>query len=331
MRSHCDIAAIALYMSMTSSASNGIENPVVFTTNYDQGVEMAIEETIRQNNLSLQSCINGITSYRVLYPILAKANSALPIKQRNIGTDKQKFRLWWIARDWSYVSGEEPKICYQVVSELAPKDEAGSPSYPDMETLPPGAPHLHSNKVQELWTRNELTGRSEQVGGPILVKLHGSPLHFLPPSFEHFDATSLSSKTGADDCCICQDYLHFIVMSEHQYVNAIMKKSTFPLWAENMLAAPYKHILFMGYSMSDWNIRMQLGKSSEFVSNSGEKDNCTAIVIDPSDSERALLKRLGVDVMPRKLANFRTKLFGELPALHEISLKFPVLHQGTAK
>ena len=76
---------------------------------------------------------------------------------------------------------------------------------------------------------------------------------------------------------------------------------------------------------------MQLGKSSEFVSNSGEKDNCTAIVIDPSDSERALLKRLGVDVMPRKLANFRTKLFGELPALHEISLKFPVLHQGTAK
>jgi hypothetical protein len=81
-----------------------------------------------------------------------------------------------------------------------------------------------------------------EVRGPIIVKLHGSPL----------------DPAGNAE--------HWLVLSEHGYLEALIEKNL-PPWLDRQLAAqgaevgeqkPNRSLWFLGYSISDWNVRLRL-------------------------------------------------------------------------
>ena len=74
--------------------------------------------------------------------------------------------------------------------------------------------------------------------GPVIVKLHGSPLDNEPPGHDHW-----------------------LVLSETGYLEAMaLKESGLPPWVEDELKGSDspRSLWFLGYSVSDWNIRLRL-------------------------------------------------------------------------
>jgi hypothetical protein len=113
----------------------------------------------------------------------------------------------------------------------------------------------HAAKIQ--WKISTRTGRRDdgeqeqpeyaeneefEARGPIVVKLHGSPL----------------DRAG-------KDADHWLVLSELGYLEAVAEK-TLPQWLERQLSAqavtgtqePNRSLWFLGYSITDWNVRLRL-------------------------------------------------------------------------
>ena len=86
--------------------------------------------------------------------------------------------------------------------------------------------------------------------GPIVVKLHGSPLDEMTPD---------SQAAGSES------YQHSLILSEHDYMrNIVSEIGAGPEWTQvpfsGMVNGERKHLWFLGYSMSDWNVRLRLYK-----------------------------------------------------------------------
>jgi hypothetical protein len=96
--------------------------------------------------------------------------------------------------------------------------------------------------------------------GPIIVKLHGSPLHRLP-----------------------QGNSHFLVLSEYSYLKMIIGQAKPPEWIHLLLKDGLRDLWFFGYSLSDWNIRLGLFRDVTAV---GESRHRGAINrrVDPRQS-----------------------------------------------
>ena len=73
------------------------------------------------------------------------------------------------------------------------------------------------------------------LAGPVLVKLHGAP-KIRPPDDAH----------------------HALVLSESEYLRAMLWKNRMPTWVQDQLRNRRRHLWFLGYSISDWNIRLRL-------------------------------------------------------------------------
>ena len=83
----------------------------------------------------------------------------------------------------------------------------------------------------------------EQIDGPIVVKLHGSPLDRLP----------CPAAVGAPPSYLIH---HLIVLSESSYLGAI--KRALPPWMHAELKDPYRELWFLGHSLVDWDVRLWL-------------------------------------------------------------------------
>jgi hypothetical protein len=72
--------------------------------------------------------------------------------------------------------------------------------------------------------------------GPIVVKLHGSPLEPIETAV----------------------YQHFLILSESSYLQTIAGRSNPPAWVEAQVMQPQRGLWFFGYSLSDWSVRLSL-------------------------------------------------------------------------
>ena len=76
------------------------------------------------------------------------------------------------------------------------------------------------------------------IEGPIIVKIHGSPQDFAPPSLGTFKP--------------------FLVLSERTYLDSVSAESEMPCWIQKQISQGGRDIWFLGYSISDWNVRLTL-------------------------------------------------------------------------
>jgi hypothetical protein len=89
-----------------------------------------------------------------------------------------------------------------------------------------------------------------RLKGPLIVKLHGSPLHQLPD----------------DDWCSARGYssiTHHVVLSESSYLKWILSRKDMPPWVEEELNKSSRMLFFLGYSVSDLNIRLRLLRTAQ--------------------------------------------------------------------
>jgi hypothetical protein len=96
-------------------------------------------------------------------------------------------------------------------------------------------------------TAFDKTGRpTHELLGPIIVKMHGSPLSNIPYLSQHDEPS------------------HHLVLSEADYLRSLAQKESLPPWITEQLGGVCpRYVLFMGYSISDWNIRLELYKARD--------------------------------------------------------------------
>jgi hypothetical protein len=105
----------------------------------------------------------------------------------------------------------------------------------------------NENMIDSIDMPNPQPAFPDRPKGPIIIKLHGSPLDAAPPP----------NKSGG------YEERPYLVLSESGYLEAM--KETFPVWLSIKLKKSIKsfggksrHMLFLGYSLSDWNVRAAL-------------------------------------------------------------------------
>lgn len=108
----------------------------------------------------------------------------------------------------------------------------------------------------------------DYVRGPILVKLHGSPLEELGDYTVHDIKGGMSTSYKKLE--------HSLVLSESSYMAAIVggigSPRALPTWIEKALGASGRDLWFLGYSVSDWNVRLRLYDHLRYLSElPGEK------------------------------------------------------------
>jgi len=94
--------------------------------------------------------------------------------------------------------------------------------------------------------------RGVKIVGPIVVKLHGSPLDQdkLPDPITWTDGSTEKRKTG-------EPWTHFVVLSESSFLDSAIDEKL-PTWIEKNVRSEDQDLWFLGYSIVDWNVRLRL-------------------------------------------------------------------------
>lgn len=158
--------------------------------------------------------LESTTAYHVVFPIFASEGAMRPSGQQ----EEVKFpTIVWVIKTVTYYDGGEKSV----------------------DWLP--------------WDQQNTEGLVEsfEAKGPVIVKLHGSPLEPL----EAIPDARLPRH---------RDYFPCLVLPESTYLEMILQQdSTFPRWINMALKTP-KHrqkersLWFLGYSISDLNVRLRL-------------------------------------------------------------------------
>lgn len=108
----------------------------------------------------------------------------------------------------------------------------------------------HGQNVEDTeweWFAEERELTKRDIQGPMLIKLHGSPLHTLPggplddeylPEYERFE--------------------HALVLSEHQFLENIVWKDRLPQFFNRVLLQSNRTYFFLGHSIREWSTRLRL-------------------------------------------------------------------------
>jgi hypothetical protein len=93
------------------------------------------------------------------------------------------------------------------------------------------------------------------------------------------------------------------VITEDHYIDYITR-ADFTGLLPVMLAAKLRrsHLLFLGYSLRDWNVRAMLHRL--WGEQEGKNFKSWAIQNDPDPIDRAAWEQRGVDILPVRLENF---------------------------
>jgi hypothetical protein len=100
----------------------------------------------------------------------------------------------------------------------------------------------------------ELWSEKLEIKGPIIVKLHGSPVESIPKN----------------KLLTYRDHYPCVVLPESTYLEMTLQyASPFSIWLSNGLKTPKQEkersLWFLGYSVSDWNVRLRLYEQLQWV------------------------------------------------------------------
>jgi len=114
------------------------------------------------------------------------------------------------------------------------------------KTVGPGTGRPHPPPVvQDCTTWKSFRESSTRLQGPVVVKLHGSPLDRVPSLAE----LGIPGHGNLE---------HFIVLTESSYLASIVGRRSYPLCIEQELKESRRMLWFLGYSIGDWNVRLRL-------------------------------------------------------------------------
>ncbi len=147
------------------------------------------------------------------------------------------------------------------------------------------------------------TARADlKLEGPIIVKLHGSPLEPLPKSdrFRMQHAITLTES----------DYLSTIVQGSHS-------PAVYPTWIEEFLAEKNNSVWWlMGYSSDDWFVHLRIYKYLSYLDLSSRNAKALAETFDPVrsaflDTQQVRKVQLDLDLVADTL-RLKVKRIGEI-------------------
>jgi hypothetical protein len=250
----------------------GLYRSVVFTTNFDRGIEMALEKIITASNAKSDE----FTGYRMVYPVLVESAQSRDDRRRDPKRDAT-FDLLWAAHDWLGPNSDPKKSVRWILDGDRQEALAEQLKLDDSNLLSPD---------------DVFDFKDGEAPGPVVVKLHGAPLEPL-------------GNTKEDE----GEVRHYLVISEHQYIDAILKSQfTAPDWLRPALQD--RNICFLGYSIEDWNVRLHLARTpptrDDKISREGDDSaniRHSAIVQFASDAEKGLYQRLGIGLAAQELGS----------------------------
>jgi len=131
----------------------------------------------------------------------------------------------------------------------------------------------------------------KQFVGPILVKLHGSPLEELPGPDEVGHIPAWVESIIKDDT-LDSRYEHRVTITEGDYLSDLRRE--IPVWVQQALQARRRRLFFLGQSVSDWNIRLRL---ADHINWAGRNDNASQSEAAEADQgpETARYRRFAVN------------------------------------
>jgi hypothetical protein len=103
------------------------------------------------------------------------------------------------------------------------------------------------------WCPDTYESVKERLEGPLVVKVHGSPLHCLP------DSTVL--KPRSPEHRDREFYEHSFVLSESQYLVDIVPPRSQARWPDFLrmtLNDSSRKVFFLGHSVGEWNTRLRI-------------------------------------------------------------------------
>jgi SIR2-like domain len=151
-----------------------------------------------------------------------------------------------------------------------------------------GAPELIARTGRDLEERlaNPETGKPT---APILFKMHGS--------------VDRKNRTNDSYLITEDDYVDYLGRDQGKYI---------PPYIESLMRG--NSILFLGYSLEDWNVRVILRKLLESIPSreSSEEIRFWAIVRGRSDAEQRIWQHRNLNIYPMDLLEFTERLGAEL-------------------
>lgn len=112
------------------------------------------------------------------------------------------------------------------------------------------------------------SGMSAEIDGPLVVKLHGSPLHQLPSpvSREEFDDKKNGGMDPSVECIapppsesVCYSSIkHSVTLSESGYLQNLVVVRNMPEFFVQVMGDRQRHFYFLGLSTSEWNMRLRM-------------------------------------------------------------------------
>jgi hypothetical protein len=105
-----------------------------------------------------------------------------------------------------------------------------------------------------------LTVPREEFLGPVIVKLHGSPLDDLPAKGKvgKLPHTLVDTENSYET-----SYKHRVIITEFDYLKDLRRQ--IPVWLQRALRNPRRQLFFLGQSISDWNIRLRLADHVSWI------------------------------------------------------------------
>jgi hypothetical protein len=154
--------------------------------------------------------------------------------------------------------------------------------------------------IEEEWKDNTIP-----LAGPIVVKLHGSPLESLPIRLKEYEEVK-----------------HYVILTESEYLGATVQTQgshfNYPGWLTSQLMAKGDW-WFMGYPIDDWFIRMRIFQHYSYNENKSPNDMPNIRILDPSyDPIRtAIFHTLKIHRSNISLLEVQA-IFKEIPEVEEI-------------
>jgi hypothetical protein len=170
----------------------------------------------------------------------------------------------------------------------------------DGEPIPPTDVLLGKNTLEEL---------AQQFQGPLIVKLHGSPLHKLPKPNKFIQGVPL--RINLDQPSI--DYEHRISLSDFDLIKAMIERDKYwPSGLKELLNAQGRVLCFLGYPLADTGSRIRLAEHL-----SSETQKRTLYLMDfPEDPLRhTLLKRIKVGLIRSTIEVLTSRFLEWFPEL----------------
>jgi hypothetical protein len=96
------------------------------------------------------------------------------------------------------------------------------------------------------WFPDDSHQQPDEIGGPLVIKLHGSPLHNLP------DPAELGGSTAY------RHLEHALTISESEHLENILLLDALPNFFKGIISDQRRTFFLLGQSVSDWNVKLRL-------------------------------------------------------------------------